>query len=353
MARLRAGRIFFNLAANSTYLRANVPACDARCHVSRTRGLRCLRDALFAPDRLVGFFAQKNYRAYKPLPGMRRRGVEKRHAAEAFGQAPANIRATRCRRATTPIRKEIVAAIQRLVPRPLQVRDTAAQPRTDRGDTAVAKSVAARMGVCIFLTVSRVFRESSVKGSHSSSSRMRTVELRLIVGAGLVLEERAEAKPGWVVSLEVTSRRRETFGAEKSKLKKGPPRLCGGRGSHANNEECTCRSHGVAVCHDAKGTRSCASALQCIADRTSIQSNRIQGADASAQRLSRFLENSISSPLVRISVATRQRHRLSVSELRACRGRRVAPSRARNPITFDWKKCSWIRPHPNKKAGPA
>jgi len=88
LARLRAGRIFFNLPANSTFLRANVPTCDARCHASRTRGIRCLRDALFAPNRLVGFFAQKNYRAYKPLPGMRRRGVEKRHAAEAFGQAP-------------------------------------------------------------------------------------------------------------------------------------------------------------------------------------------------------------------------------------------------------------------------
>lgn len=72
-------------------------------------------------------------------------------------------------------------------------------------ETCVTESAAARdfevvkihcdpQGCVYFLIVSRV-REPSVTGSHSSSSRMRSAELRLkIVSVGFIVEEFAAAE---------------------------------------------------------------------------------------------------------------------------------------------------------------
>jgi hypothetical protein len=47
------------------------------CHAARASS----RTDLFAPGGLPWFFAQKNYRAHKPLTGMWQGGVEKPHSA--------------------------------------------------------------------------------------------------------------------------------------------------------------------------------------------------------------------------------------------------------------------------------
>jgi len=139
--------------------------------------VRSARTTLFAPDRLVGFFAQKNYRGHKLLRGMGRRGVENHRAAWAF--VTPRLKKTTCvmqarnRRGT---KKNHCGDSTCCLPPPMRfdAMDTGRNNLAHR--RSVAKFVAGRMGVCIFLTVSRGLRESSVKGSPSSSSGMRTAD---------------------------------------------------------------------------------------------------------------------------------------------------------------------------------
>lgn len=120
---------------------------------------------------------------------------------------------------------------------------------------------------------------------------MRTADLRPMIGAGLILES-FQAELSEIVTPDVKSRRGERPELEKSKVEKSHDhRGRGGRGSHAKNEKCACRSIGLVMRAITSSRRLYKYALCRDADRLPLKGDWIQRDYTPARRLSRNLSN--------------------------------------------------------------
>jgi hypothetical protein len=162
LARLRAGQIFFHAPSSpSSPLTPRIcarmscaPRAPSRVPHARATPLRVPK---FAPHRLVGFFAQKNDRVPKRLPGIPLRGVEKGRAAWAFLTSRRKKMARHNLAAQPPRYKKNQCADSTCCrPNAADAEETDAGCCKAARKRSVAKFIAALRGVCIFLTVSRV-----------------------------------------------------------------------------------------------------------------------------------------------------------------------------------------------------